>query len=238
MPRELEAPLPSVTAVVLVTHVQLSGRFPNTAAIVVHSGTPSPVGVRTHLPRHGLPQRAGMSWPAPLSTSSRAPGMLVAVLRPALTLTIGSSLPASTRVGAVIWDRLGSVPLRADLTALRLRVPRAAVDLQFHPRPRRGFVEGVALGGDAARHGHACLDFPLPAFGELHAGEPGQQSEAQVPVAAISPAQRPDWAHQEELAALLDSGRFPRFAALAGRPHLDLDQEFDRLVLRVIDGLV
>lgn len=41
----------------------------------------------------------------------------------------------------------------------------------------------------------------------------------------------------DDLMALLESGRYPRFAALAGQPHLDMEREFDRLVLRLIEGL-
>ncbi len=45
---------------------------------------------------------------------------------------------------------------------------------------------------------------------------------------------------QQALLDLLATGNYPRFAALAQRelpPHLDLDEQFDRLVERVIDGL-
>lgn len=40
-----------------------------------------------------------------------------------------------------------------------------------------------------------------------------------------------------ELANLLTTGKYPRFAALAAGPHLDLDAHYDRLALRIIDGL-
>ena len=56
-------------------------------------------------------------------------------------------------------------------------------------------------------------------------------------VAATTPTRSVDEARQRELETLLSSGQYPIFTALAGQPHLDLDQEFDRLVLRVIDGL-
>ena len=45
---------------------------------------------------------------------------------------------------------------------------------------------------------------------------------------------------QQALLDLLATGNYPRFAALAQRelpPHLDLDEQFARLVERVIDGL-
>lgn len=43
--------------------------------------------------------------------------------------------------------------------------------------------------------------------------------------------------NREQLEALLATGAYPRFAALAGQPHLNLDDEFERLVLRLVDGL-
>lgn len=56
-------------------------------------------------------------------------------------------------------------------------------------------------------------------------------------VAADTPAREVAADDQLALQALLASGRYPRFAALAGQPHIDLDDEFDRLVLRLISGL-
>lgn len=53
--------------------------------------------------------------------------------------------------------------------------------------------------------------------------------------ASERPSPPPHDAH--DLPTLLATGRYPLFAALAGQPHLDLDLEFDRLVLRLIDGL-
>lgn len=56
-------------------------------------------------------------------------------------------------------------------------------------------------------------------------------------LATVASATPPEPADGVELVRLLQTGRYPRFAALAGQPHLDLDEHFDRLVLRVIDGL-
>jgi AcrR family transcriptional regulator len=56
-------------------------------------------------------------------------------------------------------------------------------------------------------------------------------------VAGTTPTRGLDEARQRELGTLLSSGQYPIFVSLAGQPHLNLDQEFDRLVLRLIDGL-
>lgn len=56
-------------------------------------------------------------------------------------------------------------------------------------------------------------------------------------VAGTTPTKGLDEAHQRELETLLSSGQYPMITALAGQPHLDLDREFDRLVLRLVDGL-
>jgi hypothetical protein len=48
-------------------------------------------------------------------------------------------------------------------------------------------------------------------------------------------------ASQAQLAELLASGRYPRFAAAiaaGGPPDIDLSENFDRLVDRVLDGLI
>jgi AcrR family transcriptional regulator len=56
-------------------------------------------------------------------------------------------------------------------------------------------------------------------------------------VAATRPAREPDEDQRQRLIALLATGDYPCFAALAGHPHMDLDVEFDRIVGRLIDGL-
>ncbi len=56
-------------------------------------------------------------------------------------------------------------------------------------------------------------------------------------VAATTPPREVDEGEQHALTALLASGQYPKFAALSGQPHLDLTREFNRLVLRLIDGL-
>lgn len=57
-------------------------------------------------------------------------------------------------------------------------------------------------------------------------------------MASATAAPAPDPAEQRRLTDLLATGHYPRFAALVVDPApLDLDEHFDRLVERLLDGL-
>lgn len=56
-------------------------------------------------------------------------------------------------------------------------------------------------------------------------------------VAATRPTREPDADQRQRLIALLATGDYPRFAAMASHPPMDLDVELDRIVGRPIESL-
>lgn len=59
-------------------------------------------------------------------------------------------------------------------------------------------------------------------------------------LASLESSPQPDSGSQQQLIDLLASGQYPVFARLmqgSAKPHLDLDEHFDRLVGRLLDGL-
>jgi len=97
--------------------------------------------------------------------------------------------------------------------------------------------------------GPATLAYVECVLGLFHAG--GVPPAAQLEtvglfngfVTALSTAglRQPPMAPDQDLVDMLATGQYPHFAAVAGRAlpaPLDLEREFDRLVGRIVDGLV
>ena len=97
--------------------------------------------------------------------------------------------------------------------------------------------------------GPATLAYVECVLGLFHAGgvPPAAQLETVglfngfVTALATASQRQPPAAPDQDLLDLLATGQYPHFAAVAGRAlpaPLDLEREFDRLVGRIVDGLV
>ena len=97
--------------------------------------------------------------------------------------------------------------------------------------------------------GPASLAYVERVLGLFHAGGAPRQSQLEtvglfngfVTALAAASLRPPPTAPHQDVMDLLATGQYPHVAAVAGRtlpPHLDLDREFDRLVARIVDGLL